>query len=594
MKACCSDHERRGTGRRWLRWVLPLVLVLALVLALSSSARLDSAEFSFVNGAEPASLDPATVTGIPEQRLVRFLFEGLCIKDPQTLEPVPGVAESWTISEDGREYRFHLREDARWSNGDPVTAHDFAWSFERLLDPRTAAEYAYQLGYVRGASAFTASADASGAPRLSFDTVAIRALSDRERAIGLDEPVPYFLDLVASPPLFPVHRRSIEELRARYPDTWQIEWTKPGHLVTNGPYVLAERRINDRIRFVKNPRYWDAARVAFESVDALAVEQVGTALNLYLSGEVGLATAVPVELVPELSRREDFHAAPYLGSYFYRVNVTRPPFDDVRVRRALALAIPRRAIVERITRAGERPSWSHVPPGMRGYEPVELAHARTGDETADRAADLEEARALLAEAGFGPGAKPLPSIEILYNTQGAHGSIAEVIADAWRRELGLETRLANQEWKVFLASQSGLAYDVSRSSWIGDYPDPYGFLDVFEETSRNNRTGWISVVYDALLQRARQARGERRTDLLRAAEELLMRELPILPIYSYATANLVDPRLGGFEENALDEHFPKFWRWLDEAELAEKRARLPAGKQIVDRSPRASAGAHAR
>jgi oligopeptide transport system substrate-binding protein len=584
------SEERGAHGRRVL-----VILALGLVVALASasswtrSAALAPADFAFANDVEVASLDPATVTGIGEGRVSRFLFEGLCVHDPKTLAILPGMAESWTISPDGREYVFAIRAGARWSNGERLTARDFAWSFERLLDPRTAAEYAYELWPVRGARAFTTEVDEHGAPTHPFDSVAIRARDERTLAIELDEPVPYFLDVLTMPALAPVNRGNLEEARARFPDTWSSEWMKPGRLVSNGPYTLALRRVNDRIRFAKNPAYWDAERVAFETVDALSVEHVGTMLNLYLTGAVGWADNAPASLMPRLTPREDFRRAPYLATSFYRVNVTRPPLDDKRVRRALALAIDRAAIVEKVTRAGEAAAWSFVPPSVSEPTGAEMAHDRSSDAAAAFAADVAESRRLLADAGFGPGARMLPPIEIHYNTQSNNKDVAEVIADSWRRNLDLEVELANQEWKVYLDTQKRLEYQVSRSSWIGDHPDPIGFLEIFE--SENNRTGWSSARYDDRLARARSARGEDRRRLLREAEEILLDELPILPLYFFVTKNLVDPRLGGFHDNALDEHSPKFWYWMDDEELhATRDAEL---RTFLD-STGASESAHGR
>jgi oligopeptide transport system substrate-binding protein len=565
------DWATRELARR-VALVLLLAVCASAALAIGRSARLAPADFAFVNDAEVSSLDPAAAVGIAEGRVSRFLFEGLCAHDPNSLAVIPAAAESWNVSSDGCAYVFHMRTRARWSNGERVSARDFAWSFERLLDPRTAAEYAYALWPVKGARRFTTDVDDAGRPVHAFDTVAIHARGDEELAIELEAPLPYFLDVLAMPALAPVCKKSLDDAHARFPDAWSSEWTKPEHLVVNGPYTLAFRRVNDRIRFAKNPFYWDADHVAFETVDALAVEHVGTMLNLYLTGEVGWTSSVPASLVPHFFEREDFHAAPYLATSFYRINVTRPPLDDVRVRRALALAIDRDALVEKVAKAGERPAWSFVPPCTRGTDPVEIAHCTDrATRAACRAADEDEARRLLADAGYGPGGKPLPSIAIHYNTQSNNRDVAEVIADAWRRVLGADVRFENQEWKVYLDAQKRLEYQVSRSSWIGDHPDPIGFLEIFESASENNRTGWSSARYDELVARTRKCSGDERAALLADAETLLLDEMPIVPLYFFVTKNLVDPRLGGFYANALDEHAPKFWYWMDDEELAERR-----------------------
>ena len=566
-------------------WLL-LALLAAVAAAVGSTGRtrLERADFVFNNGAEIATLDPAATSGVPEGRLMYALYEGLTVKHPETLEPLPGMAESWSVLEGGRRYRFHLRRDARWSNGDPVGAEDFAWSWRRLLDPGTGAEYAYQLWCITGAREYTLAEDRSREEAL-WEAVGIHVPDEHTLEVELTSPIPYFLALTSFYATMPVHRASIEAARREFPETWQVEWLRPDRLVTNGPFRLQERRLHDRMRLVKNPLYWDAERVAFRSIDVLAVESYTTMLNLYLMGEVDWIERCAPNLVPRMMAREDFEPVPYLGSYFYRVNVGRPPFDDVRVRRALALAIDRRAIVTKVTRKGETPSWSLCPPGLAGYARAEMAHARGGDDEA-YAADCEEARRLLSEAGFGPRKRRFPSFEIHYNKSESHRDIAEVVADTWRRVLGLDVQLLNQEWKIYLDTQRTFGYDVSRSAWIQDYPDPATFLEIFVTGGKNNRTGWSHPGYDRLIEEAgRCADVEERLRLLARAEAILLEELPILPLFAYTTNNAVNPRLGGFFENPQDDHAPKFWYWMDDEELASSRARRPGKKRVAAPGP---------
>ncbi len=539
--------------------------LLALFVAAARHGRLERADFVFNNAAEITTLDPAAVSGIPEGRVMIALYEGLTVRDPKTSEPLPGVAEAWDISRDGKTYVFHLRADARWSNGERVSAQDFEWSWRRLLTPEIAAPYAYLLGCVSGARAYSRTPE----DRL-WTEVGIRAEDGRTLVVELESPTPYFLHLTSLPALFPVHRPTLERARERFPETWQVEWVRPENIVTNGPYVVNERRINDRMRLVKNPFYWDERSVGMRTIDVLAVEGLNTILNLYLSGEVDWIDRAPPTLIPRLLPREDFDPVPYLATYFYRVNVTRPALADTRVRRALGLALDRRAICEKITKKGESPSFSLTPLGLAGYPRPEMEHAQraSDDSNWQEAFELDCARAaeLLAAAGFGPRGRPFPPIEIHYNTSEAHRDIAEVIADGWRRHLGIDARLLNQEWKVYLDSQATLAFDVSRSSWIGDYPDPNTFVELFVTGGENNRTGWSNPRYDALVRdAARELDPARRLELLAAAEAIVLDELPVLPIYSYVTQNLVHPRLGGFFENPRDDHFPKFWHWKADA-----------------------------
>jgi oligopeptide transport system substrate-binding protein len=582
------------------RTLLPVALLALPVLFAAytlAKSRLEPADFVFNNGTEIETLDPAIVTGVPEGRVMRAIFEGLTVKHPQTLEPLPGMAERWDVSADGRTYTFHIRRDARWSNGDPVTAHDFVWSWQRCLDPRTGAKYSYQLWYVRGAEAWSKTIDAAGRPTLPFETVGIRAADDHTLVVELSEPTAFFVELTSFYPLFPVNRRNIEEAQREFPgEAWRVEWLRPERIVTNGPYRISFRRVNDRIRLEKNPDYWDADSVALRTIDMLAVESYLTGLNLYVKGDVDWIDKVPNTLVEELLEREDFDPAPYFGSYFYRVNVTRPPFDDARVRRALALTIDRKRICEKVTKAGQMPWFALVPYGMADYEPATMEHAADldGDWEATFQRDCETAVALLAEAGYGPGRAPLPTIEIHYNTSETHRQVAEVIADSWQRHLGAPVRLANQEWKVYLASQSTLDYDVSRSAWIGDYLDPTTFIDLFVTGGENNKTGWGDPRYDELVARAKTcADPVERLALFREAETLLMQELPILPIYSYVTQNVVNPRVGGAPPNLLDEYFPKWWYLRSDAELEAERARRSERFQATKRrvaAPGPSAG----
>ncbi len=548
-----------GEGWRFARRAFGLLLfalLLALIVRATTSARLERADVVFANGAEVASLDPQAVSGIPEGRVMIALYEGLTTRHPETLEPRPGVAESWDVAPDGLRITFRLRANARWSNGDPLTAQDFEWSWRRLVAPETAAPYASFLKSVKG----------------------FRALDERTFEVDFPTPVPHFLHLTSFHPLFPLHRATIESARQRFPDAWTVAWMRPGVLVTNGPFRLAARRINDRLRLVKNPFYWDERAVSMETIDVLALDHLGTLLNLYLTGEVDWIERVPPLAVTRLRGRADFHLTPSLGTYFYRVNTTRPPFDDVRVRRALALAIDRRAICEKIARKGERPAFAFTPPNLAGYEPPELEHAPLEADLSnwDRAfeADCARARELLSEAGFGPQDRPFPRFELHYSTSELHRDVAEVVADGWRTHLWLDVAFFNQESKVYIETQRSLGYDVSRSSWFADYPDASSFLEVFLSGGENNRTGWSNARYDELVRSAaREANPETRLAELGAAERILLDELPLLPVFGYVTQNLVHPRLAGFFENALDEHSPKTWRWKTEEELAAERAR---------------------
>ncbi|MAV38364.1 MAG: peptide-binding protein [Planctomycetaceae bacterium] len=640
-----------------VRRFFPLALLAACALAVAwvvSFGTLPKADFAFANGDQIQTVDPSKATGAPEGRIINALFEGLLRQLPLEQPPdatgnVPlkpatrGVADSYSVSEDGLVYTFSIRETATWSNGRRVTADDFVWSWRRTLHPETGSKYSYQLYYIRGAQAYnesrpevdqavevelddrpahpsgqeqlfprgsilrgilrevrnvadpaengpagnaeTAATDASTADRPIYvveikpqkdgrvlwnqpgqrrvfssrpggsatsegdrverirhllpdfeRTVRIRATDARTLVVTLNNRTPFFPDLVAFYPLYPVCRECIEEHGSP-------GWTLPQNIVTNGPYQLQFRRIRDRVRLRKSPRYWDAANVDLETIDAMAVKSETTSLNMFMNGQLDWATTVPNPVIPQLKKRTDFLSAPMLTVYFYRLNVARPPLDNARVREALNLAIDKRRIVEQVTSAGQQPARSFVPPGLRGYQ-----SAFCGEY------DPQRARTLLAEAGF-PNGTGIPKIQIVYNTSEAHRDIAQVISEDWNVNLGVQTELRNLEWGTFLDTLSQGDYMVARSGWIGDYPDPNTFLDMFVTGGANNETNWSNTRYDDLIQTAQvETDAEVRMGVLQQAEQLLMQELPIIPIYFYVSINMVNPRIEGFSANIQDIH----------------------------------------
>ncbi|CAN5476106.1 peptide ABC transporter substrate-binding protein [soil metagenome] len=491
------------------------------------------AELVFINGVEPETLDPAYITGQPEGRLASALFEGLTRFDAKG-EPVPGVASSWEVSEDGKRYTFHLRPDARWSNGDPVTSDDFLRSWHRTLAPTTASDYASLMFPLLGAQAVN---EGSAGP----ESLGVAAPNPQTLVVDLIAPTTYFLDLCAFVTFLPVPLPTIEVAGD--------EWIKPEHLVGNGPFTLESWRLNHRIRLQRSETYWDAANVDLASIDVLPINDANTALNFFMTGEADLMMdkgLIPVTLLGALREKDWFHTAPFLGTYFTRFNTTREPFDDPRVRKAFALAIDRERIVEKITRNGERPAATLVPPGTGlGYQPpAGLPH------------DPARARELLADAGF-PGGKGFPLTTYLYPTLTIETSIAVELQSMWKDVLGVEVGLQKQEWKVYLATLKALDYDLGRSSWVGDYNDPSTFLDMFISGSGNNRTGYADPDYDALIDRsAREPDPEARYALLRDSEKMLLDDQAVVaPIYFYVGVQFYHPgELGGIQPNLLDEH----------------------------------------
>lgn len=531
MRTCESNSER-ASGRRTLALSGFTSLLLLILLG---CGRLDPADLVIINGQEPESLDPALITGQADGRAVSAIFEGLTRFNERSAEPEPGLAHSWQISEDGRTYTFQLRTNAVWSTGEPISADDFVYSWRRVLDPDTACEYASLLFYVRNGEPY-----ATGALD-NPNNVGIRAVDPHTFEVELNEPTPFFLDICALPTLAAVPRFAIE----RWGDRWLLQPNMP----VSGSYLLEFWRLNDRIRLRENPRYWDAANTRSAIVDLLPCQSANTALNLYETKQADIVwdkELVPTELVDVLRKRPDFHTFDYLGSYFIRFNVTRKPFDDVRVRKALALAIDKKGILGKITKAGEKPADHLVPPGLPGYvSPPGLGY------------DPERARALLREAGY-PEGKGFPIFRYLYNTTGkVHEQIAVELQEAWRRELGIRIELEKLEWKVFLRAQNTLDYDMSRSSWVGDYNDPNTFLDLFLSNNGNNRTGWKNPLYDELLRDANKERDRsRRAELLQQAEAILIRdEVPIIPMYIYSGLEYYDAEIvRGVYSNLRSEH----------------------------------------
>ena len=515
-----------------IRQLVAFLLLLPLLLA-GCSPHQQRADLVFINGAEPETLDPAVITGQPEGRIVNALFEGLLRFDKKG-NAVPGVAASWEISLDARSYIFHLRPEARWSDGKQVIAQDFVDSWQRTLNPVTASAYSYQLFSVVGAEDF-----ANGKSK-DFSTVGVKALDAATLQVTLHQPTSYFLDLCAFPTLYPVRT----DLIAKYGD----DWVKPGKLIGNGAFLLDAWRINDSVLLKKNPHYWDFAHVDLQSVQVLPISQANVAYNFYAAGQADLIMdkgLAPPSLLDALKVRSDFHAAPFLGSYFLRFNCAKGPFTDSRVRKAFSMALERKRITTKITRAGESTALSFVPPGISGY------HAPEG-----LAENVDEARRLLAEAGY-PGGKGFPLTTYLYSEGELNEGVAIELQSMWKEQLGVSVQLARQEWKVYLNSLGSLDYGIARSSWVGDYPDPNTFLDLFLSGSGNNRTGWSNPKYDKLIaDAAAETTTTRRFETLRQAEELLVRdEAPIAPLFFYVGIQLYDPeRISGIEANVLDEH----------------------------------------
>ena len=489
------------------------------------------------NKAEPQGLDPHSVEGVGEHQILSSLLEGLVAEDPKTLMPVPGQAEKWEISPDGKVYTFHLRKNAVWSNGDPVTAQDFIDSYIRLLTPSLGSRYSMMLYPIKGAREFN-----EGKTK-DANTVGLRAIDAKTFEITLNCKTPYLLNVMANHyTWWPVHMPTIRKSGDPYrPGS---KWTQAGNFVGNGPFMLTEWRPNTVIRVRKSPSYWDAAIVRLNGIDFLPIESVATEENAFRSGQMHRTEELPPAKIDSYRRENPnlLRIDPYLATYFYRFNTTLPQLKDKRVRQALTMAIDRKAIVETLTRGNQPPAFAFTPPNTLGYT-----------SRAQVKFDIEAAKKLLAEAGY-PDGKGL-SLEIHYNTSENHRAIAEAVQQMWKKNLGVEPTLRNEEWKVYMATQNATNYVVSRAGWTGDYPDPNTFHSTFLSYDGNNRTGWKNAEYDRLVEEAACMVDEKaRYENFQKAEAILLDELPLLPIYYYTRVYLLHPSVKNWHPTFLDHH----------------------------------------
>ncbi len=398
------------------------------------------------NGSEPKSIDPHLVTGVTENQIIQTMVEGLIAYHPDNdTVPYPGVAQSWESNDDFTVWTFKLRDNAKWSNGDPVVASDFVYSWERILSPALGAEYAEMLYVIDNAAAFHQGEISD------FSAVGVKALDDYTLQVTLEGSTPHFLSMLKHYSFYPVNPKVVEEFGGM--TNRQSGWSTVENFVGNGPFQITAWNTNDFLEVERNPYYWDADNVGLNGIRFLPIENLNTEHTAFQGGRLHVTYEVPADRIPRLRDANDpaLRIDPYLGSYFYRVNVTREPFNDPRVREALSLAIDRNLIVERVSQGGQTPATGFVPGGISGYP--------TSDAIAF---DPERAKQLLAEAGY-PGGEGFPQAEILINTSENHRKIAEAIQAMWRDTLGVEIGIFNQEWKVYLDSQSSLNYDVSRS-----------------------------------------------------------------------------------------------------------------------------------
>jgi oligopeptide transport system substrate-binding protein len=525
--------------RLWIGWLS----LLALCISAGCSKQQSNVERGNRNqelyigiGAEPASLDPHLTTGLTELYVMLAFLEGLTTVNPKTGEIKPGVAQSWDISEDGLTYTFQLDPEARWSNGDLVTADDFLFSFERILTPALGAPYAYMLYAMRGAEAFNTSKTDD------FATVGVSAPDSSTLIIELDSPTPYFLSLLTHNTWWPVHPPTI--LKHGTMTDRISKWTRPGNYVGNGPFNLTSWRLNNSIVAEKNPLYRDANAVSLNGIHFLPIE-IDAEERAFRADQLHITNTVPIHRLDWYRDHhpENLRLDTSLGVYYYMLNTTRPPLDDPRVRKALAYSINRDELTEHVLKAGQKPAYHFTPPNAGGYN----ARARLPY-------DPELARKLLAEAGYADG-KDFPEFELLFNTSEAHHTIAVTIQQMWKKELGIDVKLYNQEWKVYLSTREAGNFDILRAAWFGDYDDAYTFLSLGETDNGNNHSGWGNADYDALMEEAAvTADPAARRELFQQAETILIDEMPFIPLYFYVTSTLIDEAVQGWHPSILDYH----------------------------------------
>ena len=480
------------------------------------------------NGSEVQSLDPHKIEGVPESNINRDLFEGLLISDVDG-KPSPGVAEKWE-NKDFKVWTFHLRKDAKWSDGTPVTAQDFVYSWQRLANPNTASPYASYLQY-----GHIVNIDDIIAGKKPITDLGVKALDEHTFEVTLSEPVPYLYKLLVHSSVSPVPKAAVEK--------YGEKWTQPANIVTNGAYKLKDWVVNERIVLERNANYWDNAKTVINQVTYLPIASEVTDVNRYRSGEIDMTyNNMPIELFQKLKKEipNEVHVDPYLCTYYYEINNQKAPFNDVRVRTALKLAMDRDIIVNKVKNQGDLPAYSFTPPYTDGAKLVEPEWFKWSQEKRN-----EEAKKLLAEAGY-TAEKPL-TFNLLYNTSDLHKKLAIAAASIWKKNLGANVKLENQEWKTFLDTRHQGNYDVSRAGWCADYNEPTSFLNMVLSDSSNNTVHYKSPAFDKLIADTLKVTDEaQRSELYSKAEQQLDKDSAIVPVYYYVNARLVKPWVGGY------------------------------------------------
>lgn len=490
------------------------------------------------NGSEPASLDPHKVESDVEFNIISDLFDGLVSVSP-TGEIQPRLAEKWE-NKDNTVWTFHLRPGITWSDGTPITAEDIVWSWQRLVDPKTVSPYASYPGSMRIVNG-TDIAEGKKAP----ESLGVKAINDATLEVTLTQPNAAFLAMLAHPSLVPIDK----VLVGRFGE----KWTKPEHFVSSGAYTLSQWVVNERIVAVRNPHYWDNSHTVINKVTYLPISSEAADVNRYKAGEIDIVYTVPINQFAQLKKTlgSELDVSPQLATYYYQFNTTRPPFNDARVRRALNLALDKDIIAGKVLGQGQRPAWLISQPDIGG---VKLQNPDYASWPMDKR--IAEAKKLLAEAGFNDS-HPL-SFNLLYNTSESHQRIAIAASSMWKKNLGVEAKLQNQEWKTMLDTMHTHNFDAVRYAWIADYDDAATFLNTFRTGDSQNTTQYSNPDYDrALVNAAKSKTAQERGKFYQQAEDLLGRDVPAIPVYHYVRTHLVKPWVGGFTPDKLGYYYTK-------------------------------------
>ncbi|WP_409227787.1 peptide ABC transporter substrate-binding protein [Gudongella sp. SC589] len=486
-------------------------------------------------GADPKTIDPVLNGASDGGDVINQTFEGLVRE--KSGEIYPGIAESWDVSEDGMTVTFNLRE-SNWSDGTPLTAHDFVYSWKRGMDPATASEYAWIWEYTNVVGAYDA---VNGG---SLDEVGVTAVDDYTLEVQLETPTDYIVSLLSFYHFLPTKQEAVE---AGADGAWAKD---PANAVSNGPFKLTSYSIGGGLTLVKNEEYWNADAVKIDRIEGKFIDEASTAYQAYQSGELHFLPDVPSAEIPRLMAEDpNFYVFPLLGTYYYNFNMDLDLFQDVRVRKALNLAVDRSLITETMA-SGQIPAAGFVPVGFPDHEGNDFAETAGTYGIPTDASAVEEAKALLAEAGY-PNGEGFPEFTIMYNTSEGHQQVAELVQEMLKTNLGINTKLENQEWAVFQDTRKEGDYEMARGGWLTDFMDPMGLLAIFTTDNAYNDPNYNNARYDELLSTAAKTRGAEHFEALYEAQEILMTELPVMPIYYYTDVMLVSPNLVGWDRSVL-------------------------------------------